>query len=35
MKGLVGTKLRSFKQAMLGAEIRVFGNIAVAVAAWE
>jgi hypothetical protein len=32
MKGLATSKLRSFKEAALGHEIRVFGNIAVAVA---
>jgi hypothetical protein len=35
MKGLVGTKLRSFQESVLGTEIRVFGNVAVAVAACE
>jgi ketosteroid isomerase-like protein len=35
MKGLAGTKLRSFHEAVLGTEIRVFGNVAVAVAACE
>ncbi len=32
MKGLAASKLRTFKEAALGHEIRVFGNIAVAVA---
>jgi hypothetical protein len=32
MKGLAATKLRSFKEAPLGCEIRVFGSIALAVA---
>ena len=32
MKGLATGKLRSFKETALGHEIRVFGNIAVAVA---
>jgi Domain of unknown function (DUF4440) len=35
MKGLAGTKLRSFHEVMLGTEVRVFGNVAVAVAACE
>src|SRR5215218_10169845 len=35
MKGLVGTKLRSFEEVVLGTEIRVFGNVAVALAACE
>ncbi|MEZ0169861.1 hypothetical protein [Microvirga sp. TS319] len=35
MKGLAGTKLHAFEEAVLGAEIRVFGNVAVAVAACE
>lgn len=33
MKGLAGTTLRSFGEAVLGTEIRVFGNVAVALAA--
>jgi ketosteroid isomerase-like protein len=33
MKGLAETKLRSFKETLLGAEIRVFGNVAIAAAA--
>ena len=33
MKGLAGTKLRSLQEAVLGTEIHVFGNVAVAVAA--
>jgi hypothetical protein len=32
MRGLAASKLRSFKEAPLGCQIRVFGNIAVAVA---
>jgi ketosteroid isomerase-like protein len=35
MKGLKGTKLRSFAEAVLGTEIHVFGNVAVALAACE
>jgi Domain of unknown function (DUF4440) len=35
MKGLGGTKLRSFDEAVLGTEIHVFGNVAVALAACE
>ncbi len=35
MKGLVGTKLRSFHEVVLGTEVRVFGNVAVALAACE
>jgi hypothetical protein len=35
MKGIAGTKLRSFRETVLGTEIRVFGNVAVAVAACE
>jgi hypothetical protein len=35
MKGLAGTKLRSFSESLLGAEVRVFGNVAVALAACE
>jgi hypothetical protein len=35
MKGLTGTKLRSFAEAVLGTEIYVFGNVAVALAACE
>ena len=35
MKGLVGTTLRTFHETVLGTEIRVFGNVAVAVAACE
>jgi Domain of unknown function (DUF4440) len=33
MKGFAGTKLRSFQEVVLGTEIRVFGNVAVALAA--
>ncbi|WP_410971738.1 hypothetical protein, partial [Salmonella sp. SAL4437] len=32
MKSLEGTKLRSFEEAVLGTEIRVFGNVAIALA---
>jgi ketosteroid isomerase-like protein len=35
MRGLEGTKLRSFEEAVLGTEIHVFGNVAVAVAVCE
>ena len=35
MKGLAAAELRSFKEAPLGREIRVFGNVAVAVAACQ
>jgi hypothetical protein len=35
MKGLAGTKLRSFREAVLGTEIHIFGNVAVAIAACE
>jgi hypothetical protein len=35
MKGLEGTKLRSFEEAVLGTEIRVFGNVAVALVVCE
>jgi hypothetical protein len=35
MKSLAETKLRSFEEAVLGTEIRVFGNVAVALAACE
>ena len=35
MRGLAGTKLRTFREAVLGTEVRVFGNVAVAVAACE
>jgi hypothetical protein len=35
MKSLAGTTLRSFHETVLGTEIRVFGNVAVAVAACE
>jgi transposase InsO family protein len=35
MKGLAGTKLRSFEEAVLGTEIHVFGNVAVALAGCE
>ena len=32
MKGLAETKLRSFAEAVLGVEVRIFGNVAMAVA---
>ena len=35
MKGLALTKLRSFNEVPLGHEIRVFGNVAVAIAACQ
>jgi hypothetical protein len=35
MKGLEGTKLRSFEEAVLGTEISVFGTVAVALAVCE
>jgi hypothetical protein len=35
MKGMEGTKLHSFREAVLGTEIRVFGNVAIAIAACE
>lgn len=35
MQGLAATKLRSFHESLLGAEVRVFGNVAVALAACE
>jgi hypothetical protein len=35
MKGLAGTKLRSFREEVLGTHIHVFGNVAVAIAACE
>ena len=35
MKSLQGATLRSFDEVVLGTEIRVFGNVAVAVAACE
>ena len=35
MKGLAATSLRSFKEMPLGHEIRVFGDVAVAVAVCE
>ena len=35
MRGLAGTKLRSFDERVLGTEIRVFGNVAVALAACQ
>jgi ketosteroid isomerase-like protein len=35
MQGLAATRLRSFEEAVLGTEVHVFGNIAVALAACE
>jgi hypothetical protein len=35
MKGLGQTHVRSFQESVLGTEVRVFGNVAVAVAACE
>ena len=35
MKGLAESKLRSFAEAVLGVEVRIFGNVAVAVAGCE
>ena len=35
MKGLQGSKLLSFHERVLGTEIRIFGNVAVALAACE
>ena len=35
MKGLVGSHLHSFAQSVLGTEIQVFGNVAVAMGACE
>ena len=35
MKGLALTKLRSFKEVPLGHDIRLFGNVAVAIAACQ
>jgi hypothetical protein len=35
MQGLAGTTLRSLRESVLGIEVRVFGNIAVAVAGCE
>jgi hypothetical protein len=35
MKGLTETKLRTFKESVLGTEIRVFGNVAIAIAVCE
>ena len=35
MKGLVGTKLRSLKETVLGTDIHIFGNVAVALAACQ
>jgi hypothetical protein len=35
MKGWAGTKLRSFREVVLGTEVRMFGYVAVALAACE
>ena len=35
MKGLAATKLRSLNEVVLGTEVRVFGNVAVALAACQ
>ena len=35
MKGLAETKLRSFQEAVLGTQVHVFGNVAVAIAGCE
>jgi ketosteroid isomerase-like protein len=35
IKGLAATKLRSFKETVVGTEVHVFGNVAVALAACE
>jgi ketosteroid isomerase-like protein len=35
MKGLAATRLRSFKETVVGTEVHVFGNVAVALAACE
>ena len=35
MQGLAATKLRSFEESVVGTDIRVFGNLAVALAACE
>ena len=35
MRGLAGTKLRSFHEVVLGTEVHIFGNVAVALAACE
>jgi ketosteroid isomerase-like protein len=35
MKGLAATRLRSFTETVLGTEVHVFGNVAVALAACE
>jgi hypothetical protein len=35
MQGLAGSTLRTFDEVVLGSEVRVFGNIALAVAACE
>jgi hypothetical protein len=35
MRGLAGSELRSFDETVLGVDVQVFGNVAVAVAAGE
>jgi hypothetical protein len=35
MTALAGSKLRSFAEAVLGVEVRIFGNVAIAVAGCE
>lgn len=35
MQGLAGTKLRSFRESVLGTKIQIFGNVAMALAACE
>jgi hypothetical protein len=35
MKGLAGTKLRTFKERVLGSEIHIYGNVAMALAGCE
>lgn len=35
MKGQAGTKLRAFNEVLLGTDVRLFGNVAVALAACE
>jgi hypothetical protein len=35
MRGLAASKLRSFAEAALGVEVRIFGNVAIAVAGCE
>lgn len=35
MRGVAATKLQAFKERVLGVEVRVFGNVAIALAACE